>query len=100
MGTAAAALAMFAGIARADPDAASDAPVVTGVGELTVVAHAIHVSPSAAPLDQTQPTSRIQKEFIANNLIALASYDDIVKFSPSVADQSPNGPRPSARARR
>ncbi len=60
--------------------------------EVVVVARAVHVSPSAVPLDKTQPTSQIQKEFIQNNIIPLASFDDIVKFSPSVADQSPNGP--------
>jgi iron complex outermembrane receptor protein len=64
----------------------------TTVNEVVVVAHAIHVSPSAVPLDKTQPTSNIQKEFIQNNIVALASFDDIVKFSPSVSDQSPNGP--------
>jgi iron complex outermembrane receptor protein len=62
------------------------------VDEIVVVARAVHVSPSAVPLDKTQPTSNIQKEFIENNIIPLASFDDIVKFSPSVADQSPNGP--------
>jgi iron complex outermembrane receptor protein len=34
----------------------------------------------------------VQKEFIQNNIVPLASFDDIIKFSPSVADQSPNGP--------
>ena len=82
-GAAAVALALIAGPALAqtvDPN------------EVVIVATAIHVSPSAAPVDVIQPTSNIQKEFIQNNLIPLASFDDIVKFAPSVADQSPNGP--------
>jgi iron complex outermembrane receptor protein len=74
----------------AEPACAADgAPVVDTV---EVVAAAVHVSPSAPPVDQVQPTSTIQREFIQNNIIPLASFDDIVKFSPSVFDQSPNGP--------
>lgn len=95
LGAAATALLMSGGLAWADPGA--DAPTATAdpgssVNELVVVAQAVHVSPSAVPVNQTQPTSRIQKEFIQNNIIPLASFDDIVKFSPSVWDQSPNGP--------
>jgi iron complex outermembrane receptor protein len=60
--------------------------------EVTVVARAVHVAPSAPPTDVVQPTSDIQREFIQNNIISLASFDDIVKFTPSVYDQSPNGP--------
>ena len=62
------------------------------VEEITVMDHAIHVAPSAPPTDVTQPTSAVEKEFIQNNIIPLASFDDIVKFAPSVWDQSPNGP--------
>lgn len=72
--------------------AADEAPAPTSVEQVEVVATAVHVSPSAAPVNVVQPTSDIQREFIQNNIIALASFDDIVKFSPSVADQSPNGP--------
>jgi iron complex outermembrane receptor protein len=64
----------------------------TTVDEVEVVSAAVHVSPSAAPVDPVQPSSTIEREFIQNNIIPLASFDDIVKFSPSVADQSPNGP--------
>jgi hypothetical protein len=85
-------LTISAGVARADTDASDAASNPTGVNELVVVAQAVHVSPSSAPLQATQPTSAIQKEFIANNIIPLASYDDIIKFAPSVWDQSPNGP--------
>ncbi len=76
----------LAGAAHAEAD------TPTAVDTVEVVATAVHVSPSAAPVDVVQPTSNIQREFIQNNIIPLASFDDIVKFSPSVADQSPNGP--------
>ncbi|HUO21970.1 MAG TPA: TonB-dependent receptor [Caulobacteraceae bacterium] len=60
--------------------------------QVVIVATAVHVAPSAAPTDVIQPTSAIQQEFIQNNIVPLASFDDIIKFSPSIADQSPNGP--------
>jgi iron complex outermembrane receptor protein len=87
----AASVAVMAGAAQAAwADSAADGQ--TSVEEVTVVAPAVRVSPSAVPLQKSQPTSVIQQQFIQNNIISLASYDDIVKFSPSVADQSPNGP--------
>jgi iron complex outermembrane receptor protein len=61
-------------------------------GEILVVAEAIRVSPSNMPLDVIQPTSEIDKNFIKNNIIPLASFDDVIKFAPSVFAQSPNGP--------
>jgi len=94
-------LALMTGSGAASAQSAPDATTAqavagdtgsTSVGEVVIVARAVHVSPSAVPLDKTQPTSAVQKEFIQNNIIPLASFDDIVKFSPSVADQSPNGP--------
>lgn len=60
--------------------------------DIVVVADAIHVSPSTMPLDVIQPTSVIDKNFIKNNIIPLASFDDVIKFAPSVFAQSPNGP--------
>ncbi len=59
---------------------------------ITVIAHAQTLAPSSMPLDVTQPTSVIQSEFIANNIVPLASVDDIIKFQPSVWSQNPNGP--------
>src|ERR1700761_7773327 len=76
----------------AAPAFAADEAAPSTVDTVEVVATAIHVSPSAAKIEVVQPTANIQREFIQNNIIALASFDDIVKFSPSVADQSPNGP--------
>lgn len=78
--------------ALAAPAFAAEEAGPTTVETVEVVATAVHVAPSAAPVDIVQPTSNIQREFIQNNIIPLASFDDIVKFSPSVADQSPNGP--------
>jgi iron complex outermembrane receptor protein len=72
--------------------AAQQAPAAEPAQEVVVVAQAIRVSPSTTPVDVVQPTSVIEKEFIQNNIIPLASFDDIVKFAPSVYDQSPNGP--------
>jgi iron complex outermembrane receptor protein len=104
----AAAIALAAGAAHAQTAAAPAAdtqpstatPSMTtnanqpagSVAELVVVARAVHVAPSAVPLNAVQPTSQVQREFIQNNIITLASFDDIVKFAPSVWDQSPNGP--------
>ena len=64
----------------------------TSPQDVVVVAQAIRVSPSTMPLDVFQPTSVIDRNFIKNNIIPLASFDDVVKFAPSVFAQSPNGP--------
>ena len=52
----------------------------------------MRLSPEVVPLDITDPTSRIQSNFINNNIIPLASVDDIIKFQPSIWTQNPNGP--------
>ncbi|HEY4075581.1 MAG TPA: TonB-dependent receptor [Rhizomicrobium sp.] len=72
--------------------AAAYAQDTNGVESVTVLANAIYVAPSAVPMDATQPTSVVQEGFIQNNIIPQSSYDDIVKFEPSVFDSSPNGP--------
>jgi iron complex outermembrane recepter protein len=74
------------------PTADADPEIGGTSQEILVVAQAIRVSPSNMPLDVIQPTSVIDKDFIRNNMIPLASFDDIVKFAPSVWAQSPNGP--------
>jgi iron complex outermembrane receptor protein len=79
-------LALAAGAARADE------PVATNVSEVTVIAKAQAVSPTVAPLDALQPTSRVQADFLRNNIIPLASVDDIIKFQTSVWSFNPNGP--------
>lgn len=73
---------------QAQTSAADNGEVET----ITVIGKAMYVAPSAAPLDATQPTSIVDKGFIQNNIVPLASYDDVIKFEPSVWDQSPNGP--------
>jgi iron complex outermembrane recepter protein len=62
------------------------------VETVTVIGKAMYVAPSEAPLTATQPTSVVAAGFIKDNIIPLASYDDVIKFEPSVWDQSPNGP--------
>jgi iron complex outermembrane receptor protein len=62
------------------------------VEKLTVLGHASRIAPATVPLDITQPTSKIQSGFLANNIIPLASVDDIIQFQPSVFSQNPNGP--------
>ena len=59
---------------------------------ITVLGRAMRLSPAVVPLDITEPTSRIQSNFINNNIIPLASVDDIIKFQPSIWTQNPNGP--------
>ncbi|GBQ24231.1 TonB-dependent outer membrane receptor [Gluconacetobacter sacchari DSM 12717] len=60
--------------------------------DITVIRRAERLAPSTVPLTITEPTSVIQKRFIANNIIPLASVDDIIKFQPSIWSQNPNGP--------
>ena len=60
--------------------------------EVTVIARATHIAPSSVPLDVVEPTSSVQAGFLKNNIVPLASIDDIIKFQPSVWSQNPNGP--------
>jgi len=60
--------------------------------EVTVIARATHIAPSSVPLDVVEPTSSVQSGFLKNNIVPLASIDDIIKFQPSVWSQNPNGP--------
>ncbi len=60
--------------------------------EVTVIARATHIAPSSAPLDVVEPTSSVQAGFLKNNIIPLASIDDVIKFQPSIWSQNPNGP--------
>lgn len=62
------------------------------VETVTVIGKATFIAPSSAPLEITQPTSVVREGFIKDNIVPLASFDDVVKFEPSVFDQSPNGP--------
>ncbi len=60
--------------------------------EVTVIAHVQPLAPSVVKLDTLQPTSEVQADFLRNNIVPLASVDDIIKFQPSVWSQNPNGP--------
>lgn len=60
--------------------------------EVTVIGRAVHIAPSSVPLDVTQPTSSVQAGFLKNNIVPLASIDDIIKYQPSVWTQNPNSP--------
>ena len=71
---------------------AADTSSPDAVETVTVMGKAIFVAPSSVPTEITQPTSVVQEGFIKDNIIPLASFDDIVKFEPSIYDQSPNGP--------
>ena len=64
----------------------------TGQEHITVIGRAERLAPSTVPLTITEPTSIIQKRFITNNIVPLASVDDIIKFQPSIWTQNPNGP--------
>ncbi|WP_338126211.1 TonB-dependent receptor [Gluconobacter kondonii] len=59
---------------------------------LTVLDHAARIAPATIPLGITEPASKIQSGFLSNNIIPLASIDDIIRFQPSVYSQNPNGP--------
>jgi len=51
-----------------------------GVENLTVLGHAARIAPATVPVDITEPTSKIQSGFLSNNIIPLASIDDIIRF--------------------
>jgi len=52
---------------------------------------ASHQAPSVAPLHVAQPTSRVSRSYIENNLISNANFEDTVKFTPSVYSITPSG---------
>jgi iron complex outermembrane receptor protein len=89
----------IAGISGPASAQTSDAPVKTApkgsgatVESVTVLAPAMRVSVGNVPLEVTEPTSAVPQGFIQNNIIPLSSFDDIIKFQPSVFAQTPNGP--------
>jgi iron complex outermembrane receptor protein len=48
-------------------------------------------APSQPPLTSTQPTSVIGPNYIRNNSVPTQNYDNLIKFSPSVANVEPTG---------
>jgi iron complex outermembrane receptor protein len=66
---------------------------VKQLGAVQVTGNTVNkLAPSAAPLEAAQPTSVIDERFIRDALRMDSSYDDIVKYSPSVTVTSPEGP--------
>ncbi|MEC4595123.1 TonB-dependent receptor [Nitrospirillum amazonense] len=95
MGAAAVAMALgaLAPPARAaDPAPSGAADADAPMTEIDVVAKVMRVSPSNVPLEATEPTSIVPEGFLRDNIVPLSSFDDMVKFQPSVYAQSPNGP--------
>lgn len=91
-GAAALALMTTSAVLAGTPGArAADADDDT-LQEIEIIAPAMRVSPSNVPLDALQPTSVVPEGFLRNNIVPLSSFDDMVKFQPSVFAQSPNGP--------
>lgn len=68
----------------------------TGTGALTAApapGTAAYVAPSRAPLDASQPTSLVGPRFIERSVVPTQNYDSIIKFTPSVQNVEPVGPR-------
>lgn len=60
---------------------------------IVVVGNTVNkLAPSAPPLEAAQPTSIIDERFIRDSLRMDSTYDDIIKYSPSVTVTSPEGP--------
>jgi iron complex outermembrane receptor protein len=49
-------------------------------------------APTQTPLSVTQPSSLISGRFIEKNIPLSGTYDDIIRITPSVVANSPNGP--------
>ena len=50
------------------------------------------IAPSRPPLEAAQPTSVVGKNFIDNANIASQNFDELIEFTPSVANLQPAGP--------
>ncbi len=50
------------------------------------------IAPSHAPLEAAQPTSVVGKNFIDNATIPSQNFDELIEFTPSVANLQPAGP--------
>ncbi|WP_354858663.1 hypothetical protein [Acetobacter fabarum] len=53
---------------------------------MTLLGRAIRLPPTVVPLGIKEPTSLIQSNVINNNIIPLASMDDIITFQPQYTD--------------
>lgn len=72
--------------------AASSKPIKQ-LEQIVVLGNSVNkLAPSAPPLEAAQPTSVIDERFIRDSLRMDSTYDDIIKYSPSVTVTSPEGP--------
>jgi len=53
---------------------------------------AADLAPSRAPLEAAEPVSVVGKTFIDNSTIPSQNYDELIEFTPSVANLQPSGP--------
>jgi iron complex outermembrane receptor protein len=53
---------------------------------------AADLAPSRAPLEAAEPVSVVGKTFIDNSTIPAQNYDELIEFTPSVANLQPSGP--------
>jgi iron complex outermembrane receptor protein len=53
---------------------------------------AAYVAPSRSPLEASQPTSVVGKNFIDHSTIPAQNYDELIKFTPSLMNIQPAGP--------
>ncbi len=89
---AAAALAVLAGT-RAHAQAASGTEQIQVTGTRSAVpTDAASFAPSAASLDQTEPTSTLGAETLKKIVVPSADYDDVVALTPSAMNINPVGP--------
>ncbi len=88
-----------AAVAQSVPGDAKDIGTVTANGAAPTGGQLIHtpgtapyMAPSVAPIDVGQPASIVGPHFIENNISPTQNYDEIIKYTPSVANVAPTGP--------
>lgn len=72
------------GTVRAEDQAA-------GLSGVPAAGSAAQVAPSRPPLTAAQPTSVVGPDYIKNGTVSTQSYDNLIKFSPSVQNIEPTG---------
>jgi iron complex outermembrane receptor protein len=73
-------------------DAADQKKKAATLSTIKVVSNSVNqLAPSAPPLEAIQPTSVMDTRFIRDSLRMNGSYDDIVKYAPSMSVTSPEG---------
>ncbi len=63
----------------------------TGSSAAGTADSATAAAPSRTPLDVTQPTSLVGPNYIQQNLLPTANYDEAIKFTPSAQNINPTG---------